>query len=106
MKVKGFLKDVGGASRVTKARLAAFENASAVPETTDPIAEVVKQWHPGKLDLVITKIYDVCKTAKTFRFERVDGEKLPFFYAGQYVVLEFKMGESILTRPYSISSAP
>ena len=31
MKVKGFLKDVGGASRVTKARLEAFEAASAVP---------------------------------------------------------------------------
>ena len=30
MKVKGFLKDVGGASRVTKARLEAF--ASASPE--------------------------------------------------------------------------
>ena len=38
MKVKGFLKDVGGASRVTKARLAAFENASPMPVTTDPLA--------------------------------------------------------------------
>ena len=28
MKIKGFLKDVGGASRVTKARLNAFETAS------------------------------------------------------------------------------
>ena len=32
MKIKGFLKDVGGASRVTKARLHAFETASASPE--------------------------------------------------------------------------
>ena len=37
MKIKGFLKDVTGASRVTKARLQAFETASAVPETTDPV---------------------------------------------------------------------
>ena len=43
MKIKGFLKDVTGASRVTKARLSAFESASSVPETNDPIADVVAQ---------------------------------------------------------------
>ncbi len=56
MKIKGFLKDVTGASRVTKARLNAFATASAAPEKIDPIAEVVKQWHPGKLDLVAKEV--------------------------------------------------
>ena len=40
MKVKGFLKDVGGASRVTNARLAALEAASAAPKTVDSIGDV------------------------------------------------------------------
>ena len=106
MKIKGFLKDVTGASRVTKARLNAFATASAAPEKIDPIAEVVKQWHPGKLDLVVTDVRDACKTAKTVRFARADGGKLPYFYAGQYIVLDFVIGESIISRPYSISSAP
>ena len=106
MKIKGFLKDVTGASRVTKARLIAFATASSAPEKTDPIAEVVKQWHPGKLDLVVTDVREACKTAKTVRFARADGGKLPFFYAGQYIVLDFVIGESIISRPYSISSAP
>ena len=58
MKVKGFLKDVGGASRVTKARLNAFETASNVPEPNDPIGNVAREWHPGALDLVVTDIRD------------------------------------------------
>ena len=49
MKVKGFLKDVGGASRVTKARLEVFASASATPVKVDPIADVARAWHPGRL---------------------------------------------------------
>lgn len=106
MKIKGFLKDVTGASRVTKARLNAFASASSAPEKTDPIAEVVKEWHPGKLDLVVKEVREASKTAKTVRFARADGGKLPFFYAGQYIVLDFVIGDSVISRPYSISSAP
>ncbi len=106
MKIKGFLKDVTGASRVTKARLSAFENASPVPQPSDPIAEEVRQWHPKKFEVIVTDIYPSGKTAKTVRFKRNDGEKLPFFYAGQFVALDFEIGSSIISRPYSISSAP
>lgn len=106
MKVKGFFKDVGGASRVTKARLAAFEKASPLPVTEDPIGNVAREWHPGKLELVVTQVRPACKTAVTLRFERPDGKKLPPFYAGQFMVVDFPMGESLISRPYSISSAP
>ena len=68
MKIKGFLQDVGGASRVTKARLSAFENASPVPVKEDPIGNVAREWHPGKLELVVKDIYPVSPTAKTVRF--------------------------------------
>ncbi|MBR0435982.1 MAG: iron-sulfur cluster-binding domain-containing protein [Clostridia bacterium] len=106
MKVKGFLKDVGGASRVTKARLEAFEAASPVPETVDPIGEVAREWHPGTLDLVVTEIRDASPTAKTVRMQRADGKKLPPFYAGQFISLAFEYEGHTLCRPYSISSAP
>ncbi|MBE6909747.1 MAG: iron-sulfur cluster-binding domain-containing protein [Ruminococcaceae bacterium] len=106
MKVKGFLKDVGGASRVAKARLAAFENASPLPVTADPIGDVARTWHPGRLDLVVTDVRPACKTAVTVRFERQDGKMLPPFYAGQFMVVDFPIGESLISRPYSISSAP
>ena len=106
MKVKNFFTDVGGASRVTKARLKAFNSASPALADVDPIGDVAREWHPGPIELMVTKITPACKTAKTIRFERTDGKKLPFFYAGQYIVLDFKIGESLISRPYSISSAP
>ena len=106
MKIKGFLKDVTGASRVTKARLNAFDSASSAPEKTDPIAEVAHAWHPGKIKLMVTEIREAGKTAKTVRLARADNGKLPFFYAGQYIVLDFVIGPSVISRPYSISSAP
>ena len=106
MKVKGFFQDVGGASRVTKARLAAFADASPVAVMDDPIGAVAREWHPGKIDLVVTDIRAASKTAKTLRFEKVGGGKLPPFYAGQFMVVDFPIGESLISRPYSISSAP
>ena len=106
MKIKGFLKDVGGASRVTKARLAAFEKASPLPEKTDPVAEVAYAWHPGPIELRVAEIRTASKTAKTVRFVRTDGEKLPFFYAGQFISLGFMLDGKLICRPYSISSAP
>ena len=106
MKVKGFLQDVGGASRVTKARLGAFENASAKPVTEDPIGSVAREWHPGAIELMVQDIYPVSPTAKTVRFVRADGKKLPPFYAGQFISLAFVLDGHVLCRPYSISSAP
>ena len=103
MKVKGFLKDVGGASRVTKRRQAAFDNASSVPNATDPIGAVAKALHPGLIDLKLIEIKDASKTAKTFVFE---APHLPYFKAGQFLTIVLKIGDSLVTRPYSISSAP
>ena len=106
MKVNNFIRDVGGASRVTKARLQAFENASPALTDIDPIGEAAREWHPGPLDLVVDQIREASPTAKTIRFVRADGKKLPPFYAGQYMVLNFQIGKSLVSRPYSISSAP
>ena len=106
MKVKGFLRDVGGASRVTKSRLDSFEKASPLPVSTDPLGDVARAWHPGKLELLVSEVIDISKTSKAVRFQRADGEPLPYFYAGQYMVLDFPIGESLISRPYTISSAP
>ena len=106
MKIKNFLTDVSGASRVTKKRLQSFEQASPALTDMDPIGSVAREWHPGLLELVVTSMKPASKTAKTIRLERTDGKKLPFFYAGQYIVLNFRIGESLISRPYSISSAP
>ena len=106
MKIKNFLSDVSGASRVTKKRLQSFAEASPALTDIDPIGNVAREWHPGPMELVVTSVTPACRTAKTIRLERTDGKKLPFFYAGQYIALNFQIGDSLISRPYSISSAP
>ncbi len=105
IKVKGFLKDVGGAGRVTKARREKLERASIVPQPKDAIRELSDKLHPLEMQFQVTAITDASPTAKTFRLEPVDGH-IPVFQSGQYVNFRLKIGESELTRPYTIASAP
>lgn len=103
MKVKGFLKDVGGASRVTKRRREVYENASDKPSAYDPIGETARKLHPGFIDLEVTQIKEASLTSKTIRFK---AKELPYFKAGQYLSIVLKIDGSRVSRPYSISSAP
>ena len=103
MKVKGFLKDVGGASRVTKARQAKFDAASGKPKPYDPIGAVAKALHPGRIALTLEAIKEITPTTKTLVFT---APHIPYFIAGQSMIITLKIGNSLVSRPYSISSAP
>ncbi|MBO4338638.1 MAG: iron-sulfur cluster-binding domain-containing protein [Clostridiales bacterium] len=105
IKVKGFLKDVGGASRVTAMRKASIENASDVPQPKDFVRELADKLHPAKMEFKVTLIKDTSPTSKLFRLQSTDGH-IPVFQAGQYINFRLKIGDSVLTRPYTISSAP
>ena len=105
IRVKGFFKDIGGASRVTKLRRASIEGASAVPDGKDPIRETADLLHPEEMTFTVTQIRSASPTSRTFRLESADGH-IPVFQSGQYVSLNLAIGESVLHRPYSISSAP
>ena len=104
MKIKGFFKDVGGANAVTKKRKQAFDHAPAKENYYDPIGEVAKKLHGGFITLKIADIKPASKTAKTIRFTSVD--HIPLFKAGQCLSLVVRVGRSLASRPYSISSAP
>lgn len=105
MKIKSFFQDILGSARVTKRRSEAIKRASDIPDGTDPIGDVARLLHPGKFNLKIVSIRDASKSAKTFTFESETGH-IPYFKAGQFLTLEFHIGKSLVTRPYSISSAP
>ena len=63
--------------------------------------------HPGILNLVIDDIIDHDKaSSKTYVLRRPDGKALPFFRAGQYICVKMKIGESTVSRAYSLSSSP
>lgn len=105
MKIKGFLQDVGGADRVTSLRRETINNASATPDPKDHIREISDRVHPGKKTYVVKEIRDASPSSKTYRLSPKDGIA-PVFMAGQYMVIHQNIGQSVLTRAYSISSAP
>lgn len=103
--VKGFLKDVGGASRVTKMREESFAKGSPVLDPKDPIRELADKLHPAFMQVRVVDIREASPSSRTYRFESVDGH-IPVFQCGQYVNFRLEIGESKLSRPYTISSAP
>lgn len=59
------------------------------------------------LDVIVTKVINHRPLDfKTFVFGKEDGSALPGFKAGQYISVRLKIGESFVTRPYSLSSSP
>lgn len=63
--------------------------------------------HPDYQKLVVSEIIDHSGAgAKTFVFKREDGQPVAYFRAGQYLSLKLPIGDSFVTRPYSISSSP
>ncbi len=69
---------------------------------------VAKGLHPEVQHVVVTKIVER-PGAKSFTLEpdkAAGTEKLAYFRAGQYVSVELKIGESVLTRAYTLSCSP
>ena len=104
MKIKGFLKDVGGASRVTKIRENKFNQAATIAKPNDPIGDVARKLHGGVIKLEVVSVKDASPTARTIRFQ--SDSHLPLFKPGQFMTVIAQIGSSLVTRPYSISSAP
>ncbi len=74
---------------------------------TFKINENAKALHPDHLDLEVIEVVDHKEAhAKSYIFKEHEGRVIPFFRAGQYLSLKFKVGDSYITRPYSISSGP
>ena len=95
MKVNGFLKDVLGANRVTKARRDLIASGSEKNIYSDPIRRLTLELHPETTHVKVVKVADVSPTARKFTFEADKGDVLPPFQAGQYVSLDLKIGDTI-----------
>ena len=71
------------------------------------VNRLAKELHPDFQQLAVTEVIDREEAhAKTFVLSTYDGTPAPYFRAGQYLSLKLDIGDSSLTRPYSISSAP
>ena len=64
IKVKGFLKDVGGASRVTKLRKQSIENASVIPHPEDNIRAVADALHPDHMEFRVVSLREASPSSR------------------------------------------
>ncbi len=93
---------------MAKVREKAIQAAPALEITADyAINNNAKALHPDYQELVIDKVIDHKGAgAKTYLMRSKDGGPLAYFRAGQYLSLKLNIGESAISRPYSISSCP
>lgn len=102
----GFL-DMIRFTKLVPNRRAALAAGSADPLPTEyRTNQLAHRLHPGVMEVELTAIRPLAPGMKEFSFRRTDENAFPFFRAGQYVSLQAKIGQSLVSRPYSISSSP
>ena len=68
--------------------------------------QLAKKLHPGYMQVELTEVRALTENFKELTFRRADAEAFPFFRAGEYVSIQMKIGDSLVSRPYSIVSTP
>ena len=94
-------------SKIVEKRKEHLENGSDEPlPATFKVNELAKELHPGYMDVELVEIKTLTPVMKEFTFKRLNHDKFPFFRAGEYVSLQTKINNSLVSRPYSIASSP
>ena len=88
-------------------RRSALANGSTAPLPQEyRVNTLAHRLHPGKMEVELTAVRPLVPGMTELTFRRTDGDAFPFFRAGQYVSLRHRVGESEVSRPYSIVSSP
>ena len=108
---KDYLKDVPVEQfmGIIPRRRGIIERASdEFPEYEYNANIVAGKLHPKVQHVIVSDVKDL-NDAKTYTLipdKEAGTEELAYFNAGQYISLELKIGDSLLTRPYSLCSSP
>ena len=106
--VNGTFKDSVNTVKFLTERKQFINSAEAViPTRTDDfgVNKVAKSIHPKEQKLVIDRIEEHSNIAKSYYFKS-EGAPLAYFKAGQYLTFKLEIGNSVVTRSYSIASSP
>lgn len=68
--------------------------------------ELASILHPQEITVVIKEIKEENASTKTFVLEPKNTQEFPPYEAGQYIVLDVRLGDNLYKRAYSISSSP
>ncbi|MBQ4572222.1 MAG: 2Fe-2S iron-sulfur cluster binding domain-containing protein [Clostridia bacterium] len=105
--VNGTFKDSVNTIKFLTERRQFVDSAPAVlPTRTDDfgVNKVAKSLHPKEQKLVISRIEEHADIAKSYYFK--SETELAYFKAGQYLTFKLEIGNSVVTRSYSIASSP
>ena len=105
--VNGTFKDSVNTIKFLTERKQFIDSAPAVlPTRTDDfgVNKVAKSLHPKEQKLVISRIEEHTDIAKSYYFK--SETELAYFKAGQYLTFKLEIGNSVVTRSYSIASSP
>ena len=105
--VNGTFKDSVNTIKFLTERKQFIDSAPAVlPTSTDDfgVNKVAKSLHPKEQKLVISRIEEHGNIAKSYYFK--SETELAYFKAGQYLTFKLEIGNSVVTRSYSIASSP
>lgn len=106
--VHGNFKDGVNTVKALTERMRFVNGAKAVlPTRTDDfgVNKVAKLLHPKNQTLVISRIEEHSDIAKSYYFKS-ENTPLAYFKAGQYITFKLEIGNSVVTRSYSIASSP
>ena len=109
VKVRSFrLKDMLDFKNLPLRRDKAIESAPDNDiKTSFPINENAQILHPNVQHMTVIGIIEYPDSgARTLVLKKTDGSNAAWFRAGQYVSVKLKIGDSLVSRPYSISSSP
>lgn len=109
VKISNFkLKDMLSFKNLPLRRDKAIESAEDREINTDfPINNNARLLHPVVQKMVIKKIIErEGAGARSILLKKEDDTPAAWFRAGQYVSVKLRIGDSCVTRPYSVSSSP
>lgn len=101
-------EDINRFLQIVPERRKMIDEASTEPlPVTYKVNTLAKALHPGYIAARITSIRAETHDVRTFTLAPTgDGLAFPYFRAGQFVTLTAQIGDSRLTRAYSLSSSP
>ncbi len=106
--VNGNFKDSINTVKFLTERMKFVNNAEPVlPTRTDDfgVNKVAKSLHPKEQKLVISRVEEHADIAKSYYFKS-EHTPIAYFKAGQYLTFKLEIGNSVVTRSYSIASSP
>ncbi len=100
--------DVQKGLNIANVRREAIDNSPSTPlPKTYKVNELAKALHPGYISAELIKVENCTYNSKVLTFKSLsENKRFPYFKAGEFITVSSKIGESIVTRPYSIFSSP